>query len=90
VPAPRGAVKWYGTNPRRLMADPCFDQQFEKLFTRRGLPTGTTIDSVSVKITPGSAGGPANVVATGTGTVKVTVSGTPSWSTSATRSSLGH
>jgi len=39
------------------------------------LPAGSTVDSASIKITPGSAGGPANVVATGTGIVKVTVSG---------------
>jgi hypothetical protein len=30
---------------------------------------------VSVKITPGSAGGPANVVATGGGTIKIRVGG---------------
>ena len=39
------------------------------------LPAGATIESTSVKITPGSAGGPANVVATGTGSIKVTVNG---------------
>ena len=41
------------------------------------LPAGSTIESVSIKITPGSAGGPANVVATGTGTAKISVDGHP-------------
>ena len=39
------------------------------------LPPGGTIESASIKIAPGSAGGPANVVATGTGTVKVGMNG---------------
>ena len=30
---------------------------------------------MSVKVTPGSAGGPANVVGTGVGTIKISVSG---------------
>jgi hypothetical protein len=30
---------------------------------------------VSVKVTPGSAGGPANIVGTGVGTIKISVSG---------------
>jgi hypothetical protein len=59
-------------------ASTCFEQQFTKLFASSGvLPAGATFESVSVKITPGSAAGPANVVATGTGTAKITVSGTP-------------
>jgi hypothetical protein len=36
---------------------------------------GATIESTSVKITPGSAGGPANVVATGAGAVMVRMGG---------------
>jgi hypothetical protein len=39
------------------------------------LPIGATVDSVSVKITPGSAGGQANVIATLQGTVKASMSG---------------
>jgi hypothetical protein len=39
------------------------------------MPTGTKISSVSMKITPGSGGGPANVVATGTGKIRVEASG---------------
>ena len=39
------------------------------------LPAGATVQSASIKITPGSAGGPANVIATGTGTIKVEASG---------------
>jgi hypothetical protein len=39
------------------------------------LPAGSTLNSASVVVTPGSAGGPANVVATGAGKVEVTVNG---------------
>ena len=39
------------------------------------MPAGIKIASSSIKITPGSAGGPANVVATGTGTIEVSVNG---------------
>jgi hypothetical protein len=53
---------------------PCFEQMMKKQLAA-SLPAGATIESTSVKITPGSAGGPANVVATGTGTIKVSVSG---------------
>jgi hypothetical protein len=50
----------------------CFEQQFASF----PLPAGSTFDLVSVNVTPGSAGGPANVVATGTGTARITVGGT--------------
>jgi hypothetical protein len=53
---------------------PCFEQMMKKQL-RASLPAGSTIESASIKITPGSAGGPANVVATGTGTIKVRVNG---------------
>jgi hypothetical protein len=53
---------------------PCFEQMM-KTQLAASLPAGSTIDSASIKITPGSAGGPANVVATGTGTIKVRVNG---------------
>jgi hypothetical protein len=39
------------------------------------LPGGATIESATIKITPGSAGGPANVVATGSGTITVNANG---------------
>jgi hypothetical protein len=52
----------------------CYEQLVKKELGA-SLPAGATIDSASFKFTPGSAGGPANVVATGTGTVKVSVSG---------------
>jgi len=39
------------------------------------LPAGSTLNSASVVVTPGSAGGPANVVATGAGKVEVTANG---------------
>lgn len=49
----------------------------ERLGTRLagGWPAGAAVESVSVKVTPGSAGGPANVVGTGVGTIKISVSG---------------
>ena len=53
---------------------PCFEQMMKKQLAA-SLPAGGTVKSASVKITPGSAGGPANVVATGTGTIKVQVNG---------------
>src|SRR5262249_31137394 len=53
---------------------PCFEQMVKKQLAA-SLPAGGTIESASIKITPGSAGGPANVVATGTGTIKVQVNG---------------
>jgi len=53
---------------------PCYDQLIRKQLAT-SLPAGTTIESESIKITPTSAGGPANVVATGTGTIAVSVNG---------------
>jgi hypothetical protein len=53
---------------------PCFKQLTKKQLAAAS-PAGTTIESASVKITPGSAGGPANVAATGTGTIKVRENG---------------
>lgn len=52
----------------------CFEQLLSKQLAS-SLPAGAKIASESLKITPGSAGAPANVVATGTGTITVTVSG---------------
>jgi hypothetical protein len=54
----------------------CTTQLVRKVFAT-SLPAGTTIESVAVTITPGSAGGPANVVATGTctGVIKVSANG---------------
>jgi hypothetical protein len=42
---------------------PCFKQMMKKQLAA-SLPAGAAIRSASIKITPGSAGGPANVVAT--------------------------
>ena len=39
------------------------------------MPAGAKVQPASLKITPGSAGGPANVVATGVGTFKVMSNG---------------
>jgi len=52
----------------------CFEQMVKKQLVA-SLPAGATIDSASITITPGSAGGPANVVATGSGSIKVRVNG---------------
>ena len=52
----------------------CFGQLMTKQLAA-SLPAGATVQSASIKITPGSAGGPANIVATGTGTVKVEANG---------------
>jgi hypothetical protein len=52
----------------------CYGHLFSKLLASI-LPAGAKVDSVSIKITPGSAGGPANVVATGAGVIKVKVNG---------------
>jgi hypothetical protein len=52
-------------------APPCFEKVAKQSLTTQGV----TVKSVSVKITPGSAGGPANVVATLVATIKATEGG---------------
>jgi len=52
----------------------CYDLLAKKQLAS-SMPAGAAIESVSMKITPGSAGGPANVIATGAGTIKVSVNG---------------
>jgi hypothetical protein len=52
---------------------PCIDQLMKNQ-TAQSQPPGTPIVA-SFKITPGSGGGPANVVGTGTGTIKTGVNG---------------
>jgi hypothetical protein len=52
----------------------CYDQLSKKQLASL-MPAGATIESASMKITPGSAGGPANVIATGTGIISVSVNG---------------
>jgi hypothetical protein len=52
----------------------CFEQLLRKQLTT-SLPAGATIEEASMKITPGSAGGPANIVGTGTGAIKVDANG---------------
>jgi hypothetical protein len=59
------------TNPKTAQ---CYEQLMKKTLAT-SLPAGATVDSTSFTITPGSAGGPANVAATLTGTVTVSVSG---------------
>ena len=52
----------------------CYSHLFSKLLATI-LPAGAKVASVSIKITPGAAGGPANVVATGAGVITVKVNG---------------
>ena len=52
----------------------CLAQQLKQLIAPQ-LPAGAAIESVSVKVTPGSAGGPANVVGTGAVTMKISLGG---------------
>jgi hypothetical protein len=49
----------------------CYEQVLKEL----AASSGVMIESMSIKITPGWAGGPANVVATGTGIAKVSGNG---------------
>jgi hypothetical protein len=48
----------------------CFKQQVVEELAA-SLPKGDTIGSASLQITPGSAGGPINVVASGTGVIRI-------------------
>jgi hypothetical protein len=52
----------------------CLEQLLSKQLAA-SLPAGAKIAAESIKVTPGSAGAPANVIATGKGTITVTVSG---------------
>jgi len=52
----------------------CFEQMIKKQLAS-SLPAGSTIETATINITPGSGGGPSNVVATGTGTIKVKANG---------------
>lgn len=52
----------------------CFQRQLTKQIAP-ALPAGATIESASMHIALGSAGGPSNVVAVGTGTVTVAANG---------------
>jgi hypothetical protein len=61
---------------RGSKASLCYEQLLKQTIAT-ALPAGSTIDSVSFKLTPGSAGGPANVVETGAGAFKFSVSGVP-------------
>jgi hypothetical protein len=54
---------------------PKFPPCLAKVLKQKIAAQGVAVESVSVKITPGSAGGPANVVATGVGTIKISESG---------------
>jgi len=53
-----------------MVRSPKFSHCYEQ-FMRQGIGADGSLEELSVKITPGSAGGPANVVATGTSTIKM-------------------
>jgi hypothetical protein len=52
----------------------CYEQTARKTIAA-SLPSGATVESLKVTITPGSAGGPGNLVAVGHGVVTVRASG---------------
>lgn len=52
----------------------CYDTLFKSKLAS-SLPAGATVQSVSIKITPGAASHPNNVVATGNGKITVTAGG---------------
>jgi hypothetical protein len=54
--------------------DACYDM-LAATQIGEGLPAGSTLDSASIVVTPGPAGGPSNVVATAAGKVELTVDG---------------
>jgi len=61
-----------------MLHSPKLSTCFGKFMTKElasSLPSGATIQSASIKVTPGSAGGPANVIATGAGTIKIEANG---------------
>jgi hypothetical protein len=60
-----------------IIKSPKVNDCYVKLFESEGggLPASATLNSMSFLVTPGSAGGPSNVVATGAGKINVTVSG---------------
>ena len=57
---------------RSPKASPCVDQMLRTLLAP-SLPKDVAIESSAMKVTPGPAGGPANVVATGTGTINLKI-----------------
>ncbi|MCW2529054.1 MAG: hypothetical protein JWM76_3914 [Pseudonocardiales bacterium] len=54
----------------------CYEQLFQAQLAKT-LPAGSSVTGVTIKITPGTNGGPANVAAIGQGTITVTASGKP-------------
>jgi hypothetical protein len=54
--------------------DSCYQRVLRGLLAN-ALPAGATIDKITFHMTSGSGGGPANLVATGTGTIAVTAQG---------------
>lgn len=66
------------TSDIAIIKSPKIDACYDKLAATEvggSLPAGSTLNSASIVVTPGSAGGPSNVVATAAGRVEVTVGG---------------
>jgi hypothetical protein len=57
-----------------ILTNPKIDSCYEAL-AKSQIAAGPTVDSVTIAVTPGAAGGPSNVVATLTGTITITESG---------------
>jgi hypothetical protein len=53
----------------------CFTEAFGQLADSQDLPAGTTVGDAQFTVAPGSAAGPTNIVAIGSGTIPMTVSG---------------
>jgi hypothetical protein len=60
-----------------IIKSPKIDSCYKQLAVSQlgGLPAGATLNSAEINVTPGSAGGPSNVVATASGKIEITASG---------------
>ncbi len=65
------------TSDIAILKSPKIDSCYKQLAVSElgALPAGATLTSTEIEVTPGSGGGPSNVVATGSGKIEVTVSG---------------
>lgn len=60
-----------------IIKSPKIDSCYKQLAVSQlgGLPAGATLNSAEIDVTPGSAGGPSNVVAGASGKIEITASG---------------
>jgi hypothetical protein len=66
------------TNDTAIIKSPKMSGCYQKMAAAQlaaSLPTGATLNSVSIVVVPGAGGGPSNVIATAAGKVSLTVSG---------------